>query len=44
MVTRGGYNPEFVDFRAANPAVERIWMSIFTPQRGASNVECLSAR
>jgi MoaA/NifB/PqqE/SkfB family radical SAM enzyme len=43
MVKRSGYLPEFVDFWAANPAVEKIWMSIFTPQRGAANVECLNA-
>jgi len=43
MVKRRGYIPEFVDFWSANPAVEKIWMSIFTPQRGACNVECLTA-
>ena len=43
MAKRSGYLPEFVDFWSANPAVEKIWMSIFTPQRGASNVECLTA-
>ena len=43
MVKRSGYLPEFVDFWADNPAVEKIWMSIFTPQRGAANVECLTA-
>ncbi len=43
MVKRSGYLPEFVDFWSANPAVEKIWMSIFTPQRGAANVECLTA-
>ena len=42
MVKRSGYIPEFVDFWSANPAVEKIWMSIFTPQRGAANVECLT--
>jgi MoaA/NifB/PqqE/SkfB family radical SAM enzyme len=42
MVKRGGYLAEFIDFWAANPAVEKIWMSIFTPQRGANNVECLT--
>jgi MoaA/NifB/PqqE/SkfB family radical SAM enzyme len=42
MVKRGGYLPEFIDFWAANPAVEKVWMSIFTPQRGANNVECLT--
>lgn len=40
MAKRNCYIPEFVDFWAANPAVEKIWMSIFTPQRGASSVEC----
>jgi MoaA/NifB/PqqE/SkfB family radical SAM enzyme len=43
MVKRSGYISEFVAFWSANPAVEKIWMSIFTPQRGAINVECLTA-
>jgi MoaA/NifB/PqqE/SkfB family radical SAM enzyme len=43
MVKRVGYIPEFVDYWSANPAVDKIWMSIFTPQRGAGNVECLTA-
>jgi MoaA/NifB/PqqE/SkfB family radical SAM enzyme len=42
MVQRAGYLPEFASFWAANPAVEKIWMSIFTPQRGAADVECLT--
>jgi MoaA/NifB/PqqE/SkfB family radical SAM enzyme len=42
MSKRNGYIPEFVDFWASNPAVEKIWMSLFTPQRGASDVECLT--
>jgi MoaA/NifB/PqqE/SkfB family radical SAM enzyme len=42
MVKRSDYIPEFIDFWSANPAVEKIWMSIFTPQRGAANVECLT--
>jgi MoaA/NifB/PqqE/SkfB family radical SAM enzyme len=42
MVKRSGYIPEFVAFWSANPAVEKIWMSIFTPQRGATNIECLN--
>jgi MoaA/NifB/PqqE/SkfB family radical SAM enzyme len=42
MVKCRGYIPEFVDFWSAHPAVEKIWMSIFTPQRGAANVECLT--
>jgi MoaA/NifB/PqqE/SkfB family radical SAM enzyme len=43
MVKRSGYIPEFVDFWSANSSVEKIWMSIFTPQRGAENVECLTS-
>jgi MoaA/NifB/PqqE/SkfB family radical SAM enzyme len=42
MVKCSGYIPEFVDFWSANPAVEKIWMSMFTPQRGASDAECLT--
>jgi len=42
MVKRSEYIPEFVQFWAANPAVAKIWMSIFTPQRGANNIECLN--
>lgn len=40
MVKRTAYLPEFLDFWSANPWVEKIWMSMFTPQRGAENVEC----
>ncbi len=43
MVKREGYISEFVDFWSANSNVEKIWMSIFTPQRGAENAEILSA-
>ena len=43
MVKRSAYLPEFIAFWSANPNVEKIWMSIFTPQRGASNAECLTA-
>lgn len=42
MVKRTGYIPEFVDLWSSNPAVQRIWMSIFTPQRGSTDVECLT--
>ena len=43
MVKRSGYIPEFLAFWSANPAAEKIWMSIFTPQRGATDVECLTS-
>jgi hypothetical protein len=42
MVKRDGYIEEFVDFWSANSNVEKIWMSIFTPQRGAKDPEILS--
>jgi hypothetical protein len=43
MVKRNSYLSDFVDFWSANPAVEKIWFSIFTPQRGAADVECLTS-
>jgi MoaA/NifB/PqqE/SkfB family radical SAM enzyme len=43
MLKRNDYLCDFVDFWSGNPAVEKIWMSIFTPQRGAANVECLTS-
>ncbi|MGC2109953.1 MAG: radical SAM protein [Candidatus Korobacteraceae bacterium] len=42
MVQRPGYLREFLAFWSENPATEKIWMSIFTPQRGSHPVECLS--
>lgn len=39
---REGYLREFIEFWSPNPDVEKIWMSIFTPQRGANPPECLS--
>ncbi len=43
MVRRLGYLRDFLEFWSANPAVEKVWMSMFTPQRGAQPAECLSA-
>src|SRR5262249_39384792 len=42
MVKRSGYIPDFVDFWSSNPAVGKIWMSIFTPQRNSNDAECLT--
>ena len=42
MTTRPGYLAEFVNFWSANPAVAKIWMSMFTPQLGANDPECLT--
>ena len=42
MMKRPGYLEEFVRFWDANRDVARIWMSMFTPQRGADSPECLT--
>lgn len=42
MMKRPGYLEEFVNFWSEQPEVERIWMSMFTPQRGAEAPEILT--
>lgn len=42
MLNRPGYLDEFVAFWSARDEVERIWFSLFTPQRGVDLPECLS--
>jgi len=42
MMERPGYLQEFVEVWSARKEVAKIWMSIFTPQRGASSAEVLS--
>ncbi|MEO6120124.1 MAG: radical SAM protein [Terriglobales bacterium] len=42
MMRRPGYLEEFTRFWDAQPEVKRIWFSIFTPQKGARDVEILS--
>jgi hypothetical protein len=39
---RAGYLEEFLHFWSANPAIRKIWFSLFTPQRGATDPEILS--
>jgi MoaA/NifB/PqqE/SkfB family radical SAM enzyme len=39
--TRPGYVTEFTEFWAAEPAVDRIWFSLYTPQRGEQSDERL---
>lgn len=41
-MARPGYLAEFVNLWSANPDVKKIWMSLFTPQRGAELPEILS--
>lgn len=38
-----GYYEEFLDFWSKQPEVRQIWMSFFTPQIGADDVETLSS-
>jgi sulfatase maturation enzyme AslB (radical SAM superfamily) len=42
MVNRPEYFRDFIAQWSANESVEKIWMSIFTPQRGTNPPECLS--
>lgn len=42
MMQRQGYLQEFVEFWSSRPEVKRIWMSIFTPQKGDSLPEILT--
>jgi sulfatase maturation enzyme AslB (radical SAM superfamily) len=44
QMRRAGYLEEFVSFWSAQEAVERIWFSLFTPQRDADLPEILSER
>ena len=43
IASRPGYLQEFLAFWSANPAIKKIWFSLFTPQRGATDPEILSA-
>ena len=42
MAARAGYLEEFLEFWSSRPEVLKIWFSIFTPQRGATDPEVLS--
>lgn len=42
VADRSGYLEEFVRFWSEQAAVEKIWISLFTPQRGATGQEILS--
>ncbi len=43
VADREGYLEEFVRFWSEQAAVDKIWFSLFTPQRGATGQEILSA-
>lgn len=42
IAERPGYLDEFLRFWSGRPEIMRVWFSIFTPQRGASDVEILT--
>ena len=44
IADRPGYLEEFVRFWSARPEIRKIWFSLFTPQRGATDPEILSPR
>jgi MoaA/NifB/PqqE/SkfB family radical SAM enzyme len=39
---RPGYLDEFLDFWSSRPEIAKVWFSIFTPQRGATDPEILT--
>ena len=43
MLERGGYLEEYVDFWSARSEVNRIWVSVYTPQVGEQSPEILTS-
>jgi MoaA/NifB/PqqE/SkfB family radical SAM enzyme len=44
MMKQPGYLEEFVRYWSARPEIQKIWMSMFTPQVGAAGPEILTRR
>ena len=42
MMERPGYLDEYLAFWTARPEIERIWLSVYTPQRGEVSGERLT--
>ena len=42
IADRPGYLDEFLSFWSSRPEIAKVWFSIFTPQRGATDVEILT--
>lgn len=42
MLERDGYLDEYLAFWTAQPSIERIWLSVYTPQRGETSAERLT--
>src|SRR5260221_1353807 len=43
MLARPGYLEEYVSFWSARPEVNRIWVSVYTPQLGEQSMEMLTS-
>jgi len=43
IATRPGYLEEFLRFWSARPEINKVWFSLFTPQRGATGPEILTS-
>jgi MoaA/NifB/PqqE/SkfB family radical SAM enzyme len=44
IAARPGYLEEFLRFWSGRPEINKVWFSLFTPQRGATEPEILSAK
>jgi MoaA/NifB/PqqE/SkfB family radical SAM enzyme len=44
MLSRAGYLEEYVAYWSARPEVNRIWVSLYTPQLGEQSAEMLSSQ
>jgi MoaA/NifB/PqqE/SkfB family radical SAM enzyme len=42
MLARAGYLEEYLKFWSARPEVDRIWVSVYTPQQGEQSAEILT--
>jgi MoaA/NifB/PqqE/SkfB family radical SAM enzyme len=42
IASHPGYLEQFLAFWSSNPAIAKVWFSLFTPQRGATDPEILS--
>ena len=42
MMKRPGYLDEFLQHWCPRPEIKKVWISFFTPQKGADSPECLS--
>jgi MoaA/NifB/PqqE/SkfB family radical SAM enzyme len=42
MMQRPGYLDEYLDFWTSRPGIERVWLSIYTPQKGEQSPEVLT--